>query len=128
MSNFTFVLFWEFQISIQTMVMSDFKKALMTWGQDTRTVSSKIWEVLITLSIISEVIERLMRRLVFSTKYGISKIFKYNFNWGSLGLIKLLVLILFSFFIYFSTTFKSKGIATLLVVIIILLLSRQIKS
>ena len=67
-------------MSFQTMVMLDLEKSLMTWGQDTRTVSSKIWEVLITLSIISEVIKRLMRRLVSSTKYGISKIFKYDFN------------------------------------------------
>ena len=29
-------------MSIQTMVMLDLEKSLMTWGQDTRTVSSKI--------------------------------------------------------------------------------------
>jgi len=56
--------------------MLDLEDALIIQGQNARIISSKIWEVLITLSIISDVIGR----LVSSIKYGISSIFKYDFN------------------------------------------------
>jgi len=39
-------------------------------------ISLKIWEVLIILSMICDI----MGRLVSSTKYGIPNIFKYDFN------------------------------------------------
>jgi len=58
------------------MAMLDLEDALIIQGQNARIISSKIWEVLITLSIISDVIGR----LVSSIKYGISSIFKYDFN------------------------------------------------
>ena len=72
-----------------------------------------------TLSMISAVMER----LVSSTKYRISKIFRYDFDWESLELIILLESMSLSSFMYFSTTFKFKSEATLLVVITIFLLS-----
>jgi len=66
--------------------------------------------------------------LVFSTKYKIPKIFKYDFDCGSLGLIMLLESTSFKFFIYSLTMFKSEITTTWLVVIIIPLLSDLIKS
>ena len=76
MSNFTFILFWESQISTQNIAISDLGEALIIQGQDTRMISLKIQKVLIILSMICNIMER----LVSSKKYGILNIFKYNFN------------------------------------------------
>ena len=70
-------------MSTQITAISDLGDVLITYGQKAKTISLKMWEVSIILSMISEVKERLL----FSTKYRIFKIFKYNFDCGSLGLI-----------------------------------------
>ena len=88
----------------QMTAISDLGDTLMTHDQEANTTSLKMWVVSITLSTMSEV----KKRLVSSTKYEISKIFKYNFNCESLKLITSLELTLFKFFIYSSTTFKSE--------------------
>ena len=68
-------------------------------------------------------ISAVMERLVSFIKYRISKIFRYDFYWGSHELIILLESMSLSSFIYLSTTFKFKSEANLLVVITIFLLS-----
>jgi len=73
-----------------------------------------------TLSIISSITER----LVSFWKYRVFKSFKYVLDYGSLRLIISFKSISFNSFIYFSTMFRSKKAATLLVVIIIPLLFR----
>ena len=42
MRFFAFVLFWESQILTQTVAMLDLEEALITLGQDTKIVLSKI--------------------------------------------------------------------------------------
>jgi len=67
-----------------------------------------------------------MGKLVSLMKYGISRIFKYDFDQGNLGLITSLILTSLRFFIYFSTMFKSDDTTTLLVITIISSLLTQI--
>ena len=103
--------------------MFNFGEALTICGQKNKTTLLKIYVVSKTFLMISWI----TRKLLSSTKYEIPKVFKYDFNCGSLGLIILLELTLFRFFMYFSTTFKSEVATTLLVVTTISLLSDLIK-
>jgi len=54
------VSFYESYISTQTTAISDLGDALITWEQEARTISLKIWMFLMTLSIIPGVTERLV--------------------------------------------------------------------
>ena len=108
---------------IQIITMSDFGKALITHCWEAKTTSLKICIVSRTFLMISWV----TKRLVSFTKYKIPKIFKYDFNYGSLEFITLLELTSFRFFMYFLTIFKSEIAATLLVITTISLLSNPIK-
>ena len=63
-------------------------------------------------------------RFVSLAKYGIPRIFRYNFSWGSLGLM---IFLLFSSLRYSLMMFKLEVAATLLVVKRRPLLSNQIK-
>ena len=56
--------------------MSDFWKTLIIQGFEANVILLKMWFFLIMSSTISNVIEV----LVFSPKYGISMILKYNFD------------------------------------------------
>ena len=85
-------------------------------------MSSKIWKDLITLSIMSNIIGKLISLI----KYEIPRIFKYDFDQENLGLITSLILTSLRFFIYFSTMFNSDNTTTLLVITIRFLLSTQI--
>jgi len=68
----------------------------------------KIYVLLITLSIIFDITER----LVSSRKYGIPRIFRYNLNYRSFRLITLFEFTLFNYFIYFFTMLRSEETAT----------------
>ena len=63
--------------------------------------------------------------LMLLMKQGISRILRYDLDWGNLGFITSVESMLFKFFMYFSTTFISNLAATLLVVMTISLLSNQ---
>jgi len=69
---------------------------------------SKICVLLITLSIIFDITER----LVSSRKYGILRIFRYNLNYRSFRLMMLSKFTLFNYFIYFFTMLRSEEAAT----------------
>ena len=62
---------------LTTTAMSDLKDTLIIQDFDTSTISLKIYNFLITFSIISEVIER----LVLSRIYKRPRIFKYNLDY-----------------------------------------------
>ena len=68
----------------------------------------KIYVLLITLSIIFDIIER----LISSRKYGISIIFRYNLNYRSFRLMTLFEFTLFNYFIYFFTMLRLEEAAT----------------
>ena len=61
---FAFIPFWEYQILTYITAMSDLGDVLITYGQDAKIISLKIWVSLITSSIILEVIGK----FIFSRK------------------------------------------------------------
>ena len=63
-------------MSIQMTAMLDLEDILMTYGWEAKITLLKMWVVSMTFLIMLEV----RRRLVFSIKYGILKIFRYDFN------------------------------------------------
>ena len=69
----------------------------------------------------------MIERLVSLIKYEISKILRYSLDYRSLRLMMSFELILFSFFMYYFTMLKYKEAATLLVIITIPLLLKQIQ-
>ena len=71
-------LFCESYMSIQTIAMSDFGETLHTCGLEAILMSLKMWEALIIFSMTLESI----RVLVFSMRYGIPRILRYNLDWG----------------------------------------------
>ena len=70
--------FCESHMSIQTIAMSNFRETLHTHGLEAILMSLKMWEALIIFSIMLESI----RVLVFSIRYGIPRILRYDLDWG----------------------------------------------
>ena len=91
---------------------------------DAKTTLLKIWLLFKICLMLSEIIQE----LVCSAKYRTSMIFKYDLDCGNLGDSTYSALIYTKLLIYFSIVWKSNRLAILLVVMIIPLLSIQIKS
>ena len=96
----------------------------MMWGFDANVILLKMW---LSLRIFSTTLE-LIGLPVFSWRYGKPIIFKYDFDWGSLGESTSLELIQFVPLTYCSIDCKSNEAATLLVITIIPAVSEQMKS
>ena len=75
--HFVFILFCEFQMSTHTTAILNLGDALITQEQEAKIMSLKIQVLLIILSIISGVTERLVSLM----KYKIPRILRYNLDW-----------------------------------------------
>ena len=76
-SFLTVDLFCKFQMLIQTMAISDSEETLTTWGLEVMLTLSKMCNVLMNASIISEVVGT----LVPSKMYRMLRILRYDFDW-----------------------------------------------
>ena len=77
------------------MAMSDFEKTLIIHGLEANTILLNIWFFL----IMSFTIINVMRVLVFSTRYRIPMILRYNFDYGKWDTSTPSALIQFAFLI-----------------------------
>ena len=114
-SPFALLLLWTFQISNYTIIISNFSKLLMILSLEATIKLLKIWLLLMIVSTTSAIIGM----LVFSRRYKMPIIFKYNFNCGNQGVLTLSELIWLVFFTYLSIVCKSRDTVTLLVMIVI---------
>jgi len=123
MIDLAVVLFCKSQMLSQMTAMSDLGNALIICGFNASIMLLKICIYLITLLMISEVMEE----FDYSETYGSPVIFKYDLDFGRQGLSMKSELISLLLFRLFLMTFKSNTVIGLLVIMIILSLILQIK-
>ena len=122
MMFFTQEPLWKSQISTHTTALSDLGDTLIMCGFEANVVSLKRYESFKTPSIISGVITPNL------LEYGSPTIFMYDLDLGRWGLSMKSRLIFWTFFKYFSIVDKSRSLAGLFVVMMILLTLNQMKS
>ena len=106
------------------MAISDLGETLIILGLKIRTILLKMW---LTLSMSSTSSDKI---LIFEhlLMNGISTILRYDLDCRSLREEIYSILVVREFLMHFSISWRSEGLATLLVVITIPLSSKQIKS
>ena len=115
-------LLWESQMSTYTTAVSDLGGALMTCGFEAKVVSLKRCKSFKTLLIMSgDMTPNLL-------EYGSPMIFIYDLDLGRWGLSMESRLTFWTLFKYFSIVDKSRLLAGLFVVMMILLTLKQMKS
>ena len=110
MSPFALLLLWTSQISNYIITISNLGNTLIILSFKTTVILLKMWLFLIIVSTTSAEIGV----LVFSKRYGISIIFKYDFDCGNWGVSTLSESIWLVFFIYLLIVCKSRDEATLM--------------
>ena len=110
---------WVSQMSTQIIDMSDLEDTLIILSFDTNTTSLKIWLFFKKISTLLEVIWE----LVYLDKYRMPMIFRYDLDCSNLGDFTWSASMQIILLTYFSITWRSEGLAILLVAITILLAS-----